>query len=225
MTDLGDIIGSLMVGLIRARRMADEQTAVLAEYYRTVPLLEGLSVPRIRVPELTVDLPVIIEKYQEGELGKMADPAEIANAAQLQLKSTVSRNNITVDPILIDVFVDELKNRLTITQQSGASIMRETVVRTVQAALADALRMTKTTLTVLDKEIIARDLRTSVSASSIAEEPATSSIVVDAITAEVKEKASAKSIVRLRITLMEEGLEWSTQASESGGVIRTLQPE
>lgn len=225
MADLGDVIGSLMVGLIRARRMADEQTAVLAEYYKSIPLLEGLSVPRIRVPELTVEVPMIIEKYGEGEVGKMANPTEIAGAAQLQLKSTVSRNNITVDPILFDVFADELKSRLTLAQQSGASVMRETVVRTVQTALADALKTTKTTLTVSDRESIAKDLRTSVSAASIAKEPVTSSIVVNIITAEVKEKASDTNVVRLKITLKEEGLEWSTQASESGGVIRTLQPE
>lgn len=225
MTDIGDIIGSLMVGLIHARRMADEQTAVLAEYYKSIPLLEGLSVPRIRVPELTVEVPMIIEKYVEGEVGKMAYPIEIADAAQLQLKSTVARNNITVDPILFDVFVDELKNRLTMAQQSGAPVMRETVVRTVQTALADALRITKTALTVSDRESIARDLRTSVWAASIAKEPVTSSIMANIITAEVKEKASDTNVVRLKITLKEEGLEWSTQASESGGVIRTLQPE
>ena len=109
MADLGDLIGSLMVGLIRARRMADEQTAVLAEYYRSIPLLEGLSVPRIRVPELTVEIPMIIEKYVEGEVGKMADPTQIAIAAHAQLKSTVSRNNITLDPVFFDVFEDELK--------------------------------------------------------------------------------------------------------------------
>lgn len=225
MADLGDLIGSLMVGLIRARRMADEQTAVLAEYYKSIPLLEGLSVPRIRVPELTVEIPMIIEKYVEGEVGKMADPTQIADAAHSQLKSTVSRNNITVDPVFFDVFVDELKNRLSITQQSGVPVMRETVVRTVQSALAEALTKTKTTLTASERESIAADLRTTVSAASIAKEPVTSSIVANIITAEVKEKASDTSVVRLKITLKEEGLEWSAQANESGGVIRTLQPE
>ena len=96
--------------------------------------------------------------------------------------------------------------------------MRETVVRTVQNALVDALTQTKTTLTASEKESIARDLRTTVSAASIARGPVTSSIVANIITAEVKEKASDTSVVRLKITLKEEGLEWSTQASESGGV-------
>jgi hypothetical protein len=44
-------------------------------------------------------------------------------------------------------------------------------------------------------------------------------------TADVKEQASSTSVVRLKITLKEEGLEWATKASEAGGVVRTLQPE
>lgn len=43
-------------------------------------------------------------------------------------------------------------------------------------------------------------------------------------TAEVKELASGTSVVRLKITLRE-GLEWAVRASDSGGVLRTLQVE
>lgn len=225
MADLGDLIGSLMVGVIRARRMADEQTAVLAEYYKTNPLLEGLSVPRIRIPELTIDMPFLIEDQVEGEAGKLADTAKIAEAAQAQLKSTLDRHNITIEPAAQRAFISEVRKRLAVVKRTDAPVTKETVVRSVQSALADTLAKTKTPLTAAEKDTIARDLRASVAAVSIAKEPVASSIKANIKTAEVKERASTTTVVRLKITLKEEGLEWATQASESGGVVRTLQPE
>ncbi|MCI0693341.1 amidase [candidate division KSB1 bacterium] len=225
MANLGDLIGSLMSGLIRARRVADEQTAALAEYYKDQPLLEGLSVPRIRIPELTIDLPLLIEDYVEGEIGEMEDPTKIAAAAESQLELTLSKNNIKIDPAFHQMFVDEVKNRLALVKQLGVPIMKETIARTVQDAFADTLVKTKTTLTASEKETIARELRAKITSVSIAKEPVTPSIVANIKTADVKERASIRSVVRLKITMKEEGLEWAIQASESGGVVRTLQPE
>jgi hypothetical protein len=225
MADLGDLLGSLMSGLIRARRMADEQTAALAEYYKDNPLLEGLSVPRIRIPELTIDMPMLIENHVEGEAGEMEDPTKIVDAAEAQLKTTLSKNNIKINPTFHKTFLEEVKTQLELVKQTGAPIMKETVARSVQGAFAATLTKTKTTLTATDKEAIARDLRAKVSTVSIAKEPLTSSIVANIKTADVKERASNTSVVRLKITLKEEGLEWATQSSESGGVLRSLQPE
>jgi hypothetical protein len=225
MADLGDLMGSLMSGLIRARRIADEQTAALAEYYKTNPLLEGLSVPRIRIPELTIDMPLLIEDYAGGEVGQIEGPAKIATAAESQLKSTSSRNNIKINADLQKAFVSQVKSRVMQVKQSGGPVTRETVVRSVQDAFSDALIKTKSTLTASERETIAKDLRAKVSAIGIAKEPVTPSIVANIKTADVKERASDANVVRLKITMKEEGLEWAIQASESGGIVRTLQPE
>lgn len=225
MADLGDLLGSLMSGVIRARRMADEQTAALAEYYKTNPLLEGLSVPRIRIPELTIEMPFLIENHVEGQSGEMEDPAKIAGAAEAQLKTTLSKENIKINPAFHAAFLNEVKNRLELVKQTQAPIMKETVARSVQDAFASTVAKMKTSLIPTHKEAIARDLRARVSTVGIAKEPVTSSIVANIKTADVKERASNTTVVRLKITLKEEGLEWATQASESGGVVRTLQPE
>ncbi len=225
MADIGDLLGSLMTGVIRARRMADEQTAALAEYYKDNPLLEGLSVPRIRIPELTIDMPMLIENHLEGQSGEMEDPTKIADAAEAQLKATLSKNNIKINPTFYKAFLGEVKNQLELAKQTGAPIMKETVARGVQDAFAATLTKTKTPLAATDQITIARDLRAKVSTVGIAKGPMPSSIVANIKTADVKERASTTSVVRLKITLKEEGLEWAIKSSESGGVVRTLQPE
>ncbi|MCU0640201.1 MAG: hypothetical protein MUF59_10085, partial [Candidatus Krumholzibacteria bacterium] len=122
-------------------------------------------------------------------------------------------------------FLNEMKSRLATVKQSDSSVTKETVARNVQDAFAQAATKTKIPLTASQKETIAKDLRTGISNVSIVKKPVPSSIIANIKTADVKEKSSAATVVRLKITLKEEGLEWITQASESGGLVRTLQPE
>jgi hypothetical protein len=225
MADLGDLLGSFMSGLIRARRMADEQTAALAEYYKSNPLLEGLSVPRIRIPELTIDMPFIVENHVAGEKGVMEDPRKIADSAITLVNDFLSKSDIKSNPTFNKLFEKEVINQLASVNKSGLPIMKETVVRTIQSTFINALTKSKIALTTIQKDNLARSLRDKISTISVVKEQTSSSIVANIRTSDVKEQTTSTSVVRLKITLKEEGLEWATQASESGGVIRTLQPE
>ena len=225
MADLGSLVGSLMVGILRARRMADEQTAALAEYYKQNPVLEGISVPRIRIPELSIELPVIIEDVIEGETGKMEDPKKIADAITQHMKTTLAKSNLKVRPAFQDAFVRDLTAQLTSLEKIKAPVTKESVVRIVQTTFADALSKTKTTIEGSQRETIAAELRNFITTIELTTKPRDPSLVANIKTADVKEKASATTVVRLRVTLKEEGLEWATQSDSSGGVIRTLQPE
>ncbi len=225
MIDLGSILGSLMTGLIRARRMADEQTAALAEYYRDNPLLEGLTVPRVRIPELTIDLPLLIENYVEGDTGKMEEPKTAATELEKQLKLLMSKRNFKAKPYFYDTFTAEVTKKLEVLNQTDTPVTKEAVARSVQNAFADTLSRTKTTLSDTERESIANILRENVQVAGIVKEPLASNIMTNIKTADVKEQASNANVVRLKITLKEEGLEWATRASESGGVVRTLQAE
>lgn len=225
MADLGDLIGSLMCGLVRARRMADEQTAALAEYYKSTPLLEGLSVPRIRIPEITIDMPFLIDGYTQGSEGRMQSPAKIATAANAQLTATLAKSKVKLSPAFHKEFIHEIKNQLLAMQESGRPLMEEAVARTVQNAFADTLARNRSNVTGADKDTIAKDLRNEVSRVAIVSEPVAPGVAANIKTADVKEQSSSATAVRLKITLKEEGLEWAVQSSDTGGVIRTLQPE
>src|SRR6266550_4236158 len=112
MADLGNLLGSLMAGVIRARRVADEETAALAEYYRGNPLLQGLSVPRIRIPELTIDIPCLIEDDVAGKAGAMEAPPKIAAAVNARLLSSLAERNIKFTPAFHKIFAREVKNQM-----------------------------------------------------------------------------------------------------------------
>lgn len=225
MVDIGSIVGTLMSGLIQARRMSDEQTAALAEYYRSNPLLEGLSVPRIRIPELIVDIPMLIDNFVSGEGGKMEGTSTIAAEAETQLKDTLAKHKIKMKSTFYKAFNKEIIDQLEGLKSTDSPVMKESVARSVQNAFTNALIKSKTSLKTTDQETISKFLRDKIPSVSISKEPIASAILATINTADVKDKASNANVVRLKITLKEEGLEWATQTNESGGIIRTLQPE
>lgn len=74
MPNLNEVLGAILNSIASARRMADEQTVRLAEQYLQDPLLAGMSVPRIRLPEVIVDLPILIEGCDQGAAAEEPAP-------------------------------------------------------------------------------------------------------------------------------------------------------
>jgi len=225
MKDLGSLIGSMMVSLLRARRMADEETAKLAEIYKANPLLEGLSIPRIRIPELTIDIPMLIEGDEAGEDALMADKQTILDDALMQIDSTTSKEGITLGPQFKAEFEASMDKHVSKIQSTDAPVFRESVSRAVDNALLEAQKVTGLNLSEHEKRVLASDLRLASYNSSITRESTAPTILSNIKTADVKDGASKENVVRLKVTFKEEGLEWATSASDSGGVNQTLQPE
>jgi hypothetical protein len=60
MPKLGEVIGALLSDAVQARMQADLEAVRIAEAYSRNELLRHLPVPRFRLPEITVDLPVLV---------------------------------------------------------------------------------------------------------------------------------------------------------------------
>lgn len=67
MPRLGDLIGTLMAEFTLARVRADLEAVKLVELYRSEGLLAGAPVPRFRLPDITVDLPVLVSELEDSE--------------------------------------------------------------------------------------------------------------------------------------------------------------
>lgn len=229
MTDLGNIIGALMSGLLQARCVADKQTAALAEHYKSNPLLESLSVPRIRIPELTIDMPVLIEDYQEGQSGEIAKSELIASAVSKQVGATLNELGRKEIPRNFSVsFTEELTSQLKSILSTIKIVTKEDVTRVVQKVLLNKLKELESNdikFNRVEKEKIIKDLRTITEVVCFSRDPVGPKIIANVKTADIKERSTSANVVKLRVIFKEEGLEWSTQLSESEGVIRTLQPE
>lgn len=64
---LGDFLGHIMAEITIARMQADLEALRVADYYASHPLLRHMPVPRFRLSDFDVELPVIVDNIEEAE--------------------------------------------------------------------------------------------------------------------------------------------------------------
>ena len=72
MPNLGDYLGHLLSEITMARMQADLEAVRVAELYAGHPLLRNMPVPHFRVPEIDLDVPVVIKSVEEPRPGESA---------------------------------------------------------------------------------------------------------------------------------------------------------
>lgn len=230
MSDFGKIMGTLLASLAHARRITDEETAVIAEYYKDTPLLEGMSVPRVRVPELKIELPMLIKSFEEGTEPILEENPAIINSILEELQIVFEKHELHLEQKFKRHFQKELENdldRLRFTPADNFKIQGEHVSRIVDEVFASSankydLREQSSQTTINQ---IAKKLRSHARNIAFKRFPESPRIEASIITSEVKEQAAAGNVVRLQIAMKEEGLEWDIVNNPDGTTSTSLSPE
>ena len=227
MADLGVLLGALISGVVHARRIADEESAAVAEHYKDNPLLAGMSIPRVRIPEISIDIPMLIEAQDEGEADQVADSATIVTAVSKELKASLSREGLSLGATEVKTFETDLTQQLArIAVPTGYRSPREAIIRAAEDAYSATVRdkiVSKGTLAAANR--VVSNLRFSASGSALQKVGRSPQIGASILTAEVKEKSAQANVSRMTLTLKEEGLEWSIGENDDGTLSRKLTPE
>lgn len=231
MADFSQVLGSLLISLAKARQIADFQSAAIAEQYRRNPLLEGLGVPRIRVPELELEFPIMIDAEVAGKPNKLDDPKTIAGKLASVIDKAAEKTGIALTPVTRQKLLDRTEVDLReITKASGYVednlVPKEAVARRAEESVRSVL------IASVDPKIEPSQLRDILDAVrqhavEIAEIDSgrAPTVTVNILTSEVKERSSPQTAARLRIVLREEGLEWNVVRRNDGTTTRNLIPE
>ncbi|MGP8307839.1 amidase [Vibrio sp. YIC-376] len=231
MSELSEVLGALMISLVHARRLADEETAAVAEYYKDHPLLEGMSLPRVRVPELTIDMPLTIDKQVPAKSAELDSPRVLHQALMTQLtKSLDDEDILSRTKTFQNNFDKEVKlalENVTERQRSGdVRITKESLVRAVDGAFQKALKKSGSVQEIPYErlESVSKQLRHRISAIALKSQSIPPALQTSVVSSQVKESATPYNAIRLNITIREEGLEWATSI-ENGKTKSKLLPE
>lgn len=225
---LGDYLGQLMSEVALARMQADLETVRLAELYASHPLLRHMPIPHLRLPNVDLEIPVLIQ------------------ASEAPREGESSRGGVPIRELRRRF--DELLDR----QLTTAGIeLNTTSLRKVRSALAGRMAaLDAPTETAVDVRLVADDF-TDTAVRIIAELPRTEAAAVEPLatelrevarreflkvrqppprlvalvtSAEIREGGTSENITRLNVKLSEQGVEWTT--IETDGVSRDrLVPE
>ena len=229
---LGDYIGHLMSEMTIARMHADLEAVRVAELYASHPLLRFMPVPHFRLPEMDIDVPVVIKQVEEPR----AEESPRGGVAIDDLRRTFNRvltrqftkQGLDVSP--------EDRQRLTFALDekiSGLSQPTETAVDVHR--IADELtNATVSTLTEVHDlrepiekkriETLETELRNTVKLEFLKLRQPPPRLNVLATTQEIREAGPSENLTRIKLKLTEQAVEWTSVESE-GQKLDRLVPE
>jgi hypothetical protein len=219
---LGDYLGQLLSEISIARLQADLETVRLAELYASHPLLRTMPVPHVRLPELSLELPVIVkdaEAPREGEttrggvplaeMRKVFDKTLIAHLAKAEIELSAEERSKLRTVLKERMAAHDLANETSIDVHGVADDLTSTAVRVVAEIRGPLGALAPEAVPKFEAE-----LRETVRREFLKLRTPPPRLMVLVTTAEVREAGSTESLTRLRLTVAEQGVEWTTIESE-----------
>jgi hypothetical protein len=229
MPDLGEYLGHLLCEVTRARVMADHEAVRTATAYLGdgSGLLRHFPVPRMRLPELELTVPVVVMDIPDGyaEVTRV-DPRLLSKLLANNLGPALSRQRVQIETgeitriILEDPMLSEGRLSPDALGLLGVRIQDRTrsISKSPRLAGSTAERF----------EEIARIIRDQIARTVEALPRRPAGIAVDARTAAVKNVGEPAMVVNIKLVVREESLEIFLSDREEGDTgprIAKLVPE
>lgn len=223
---LGDYLGQLLSEISMARMQADLETIRLAELYAMHPLLRTMPVPHVRLPDVELEIPVLIKISEEPRAGESARGGvslkDMRRKFDEVLAAYLSKSDI---PLSAN---DRKKLRVSIDEQFTLHGLPTEISVDVHRVADD---VTSTALRVIDElqrapdatepgtiSPLAAGLKDTVRLAFTKLRTPPPRLVVLVTTAEIREAGAAENLTRLHLKVSEQGVEWTTV--EADGVRR-----
>jgi hypothetical protein len=233
MVKLKDYLGTLISGINQARVMADIESARIAQAYASDNILKHFPVPRFRAQDVELDIPVAIDSFDElatedyqpidnrsfnsDTYSSMKDAAKVSSFSRRTSKFLNSEIAERSKELEIEMKANESK-------EIAFSRYEEKMI----SAFSNALEMDKILATDRKKMIenyknilhdkVYRQVRTRQVSNTLEN----ANVIVEA--AKLREIPN-ENIVRIKLKLFEDGMEWHTSEDENGERTSVLTPE
>lgn len=230
MPSLGDYLGQLLSEISIARMQADLESVRIAEIYSSHPLLRSMPVPRMRLPNVDMQIPLVIQASDEPREGesprggysleqlraKFTDVFDAQLASEQIALSAASRRQL-------DAALNETMEAHDVMSESSIDVFGFADALT-NAALTHIGELGPKRVRGLIRPDFALQLKSAVRRAFLLERTPPPRLTVLVTTAEIREAGGPEVITHLNLKVSEEGLEWTTIQSENGEYER-LVPE
>ena len=214
---LGDYIGHLLSEVTIARMHADLEAVRVAELYASHPLLRNMPVPHFRLPEMNMDVPVVIKQVEEprGDQPPRGGPqlTDLRKKFDQVLTQHLTREGVEIKPELKRTLKTTLDARMAnLTQPPEISVDVNRVADDFSATSleflkdvgpsvgADPARMRKLEV----------DLKAATRLEFLKLRQPPPRLNVLATTQEVREAGPGEIVTRIKLRVTEEAFEWTS---------------
>jgi len=218
---LGDYLGHLLSEITNARVQADLESVRIADLYASHPLLKHMAVPRFRLPNVTIDAPVVVRNMDEAAAGqplrggismddvhRVVEQALTSALAAGPVMKTVKRKN--------ELRTAVRQSILRFTPVAGAAVSVTDIPAIAAAAsetFADQLGANEVSAEAADHLRTALQESIASTLHGISGQPVPR-LHVAVTNAELREAGPPDLLARLHLTVSEEAMEWSVSESD-----------
>lgn len=232
MIKVGDFLGGLLSGVTGARVQADLEAVRIADFYRNHPILKNFPIPRIRLPKVEMNIPVIVTEFvvEDVEIPTLVKKhlSAINQKLVAVIKSELEKYEVNLKKTEITKLRRELRKKLVeITERDASSVSIDKIseeLTQVASNLLSEFPSVKEKISDHELEqlygIINEQFRlTLINILNIAP-----MVCISPLTKDVKETGEAQFIATFNLMLEEDALVWTLIDSE-GRERNVLLPE
>lgn len=219
---LGDYLGQLLSEITVARMKADLETVRVAELYASHPLLKHMPVPHFRMPDVNMDVPIVIKQMEEAEEGESPHGTpplpELRKAFDKVLTRELGRENIRVKAehkVKIKSALDEKTEDLKQPGETAVDVHYAADEMTDMAIKKlSELKYSEGTDGAERLGKLEDSLKKAARMEFIKLKKPPKRLQALVTTSEIREAGPGENITRLRLKISEEAVEWTTIESE-----------
>ena len=229
MTYLGDFIGQFLSEVSIARFQADLETIRLAELYASHPLLRHMPVPHMRLPEINADIPFLIKSCDEAKQGETprggispeSIRAVIIEYLPIQLRR-LTKLELTDE--------EQKKFNAIVARYFARSRLPSDVAIDISSIADDAIVLLTKFLdeTKPDVQLQAEpleEIRSNLRVELLKLRSTPPRLSILATSAEIRDAGTPDNIMRLKLKVSEQGVEWTRIQTDTGKDVDRLVPE
>ena len=216
---LGDYIGQILSEITIARMGADVESVRVAELYAAHPLLRNMPVPHFRLPNVEVDVPVVVRQMEEQQVGELPRGAPIVadmrKAFDEVLTKQLSEEQVRLKPEYRKKLNSVLDRRaVSLTQPIEIAIDVNRVADELASAVSSTLTESGGPVDPERRANLEEKLKEAarIEFLKLRKPPARLQVLVT--TAEIREAGSSEILTWLHLKITEEGFEWTTIESD-----------
>ena len=205
MPGLGDFLGSLISEMARARLQADAETVRIADLYANHDQLKHFPVPRFRLPDVRIEVPVVLEA-DEGSKKPELDEGLIFDSF-FELVDAFEFPRISLRGAHLKRLSTDLRARIRRIADRSPPPASHQIADYLLDSFVDSLPDDEETRLDIERlrSAIRRRLIEQINAAKAGSKP----IRVLPSTASVKEVRDSEHLMRLSLSLTEEAMEWT----------------
>lgn len=230
MPKLNEYIGSIVSSITNARVMSDVQTVKVAEEYSKHNLLKYFSIPRMKIEDIEMTIPVALEEINEKTESEY-QPVDIKKFDSVVYREFV--NNLGLTKLKEDI---SLKLKDMVSKQTNIlmqNISNDKNLSYLKNYCKDISNLEKNVL--LSKHVIKRKMNTKemsqhlenilISEFKISRQKKIADDLNVIVEAHKLREQKPENIIYIKLKIREDGLEWDRSEKPDGSIESKLLPE